>query len=635
MFLKDSIFSKTKKEAYWGDVYCLSNNCEDEKSLDRFKGLIERNKKIYDDQIKEYDLNSDDIFEDIETCVKCALKNANHALFAEYLIRYIERIKLDESSPKSVFFANIKDVVTKNGININRLVVFKETIGNYWRDSKYFCDAENKNVLLKEENLRKKLNGETANKDTVVQIGLQLGLNSKMVNKWLKLIGKSGLYILDLVDCFGIYYLNYYYRIDEERRSKDSNYCLSIEEGVERVAYVKRKINEYIDKLVQNGENLLKNGSTSQDIVLNLVEGKGLEFGSDVIKYIKDDHSWNIHQIISKLDKENEINREKKYDDLLTIHFAELFNADNENNFLAYVYDNLSVFLQVKYALYANVMICVEDVNSIKKNLLFYASSNNDNFESDCYLGNELFGKKEREIEKIKDIQDIIGSDYKEYPANVRNYIKNYNKNGYLKLNGYISLVTAVYGTSNCLEKTYLDNNRLSNNDLYYKTRGDGGKKERNLREFSKNDIVKLAVSTGHENDIGQLLLSGCYWDRDLINKDLSFEIINGDVVVDPLDIFILYAYSYRDSLIETWLNNSDKNYELLKKDYMKRFPMVALMGIISRDIQFVFGYVKSNNIFSMYYNDFQHSSVFRTIESEKKWYDSNKYPTERRGEKT
>lgn len=621
MIIKDSIFGikETAHEAQWGDVFCVSKT--DNKCIDE---LVKKNKSIYDNLDTEA-LASDDICDNIRLCVENALEEGNHALFAKYLLEILEKKKYDEDTLVKRFFNMLNEKMRNNGISARDLVVFKESKGNYWRDSDYTIKNANVGILYKEKNINKKIKGESINKDTAVQIGLQIGLNSKEINKWLKIVGGSGLYILDIVDCIGHFYLDYYSNLDNERKTRDPEYTLSLAEGKERLIHVKQLINEYIIKIDNRSDKLSEEKSK---IIPKQIEGKGLAYGSDVIQYNKDSHFWNIHKYISDLDKEYKINRSDRFDNSLTIHFSKAFQLDCEDKFFEMIKNNLSVFIQVKYSFYAKTTSYIDDVDSMKKNFLFYANKSDDGENLDYYSGTELSLKSLNEIDRIINIQKKEA-----YPPITLKHIEEFNRNGKLKnVDSYIFLVSFIYGISNCLEYLYYDK-YPSKNDLYHKLRGDGKKENRLLREFSKNDVVKFAVSTGHENDIGQLMLSGCYWDIDLMNNELSSEYISRDGFIDALDVFVIYSYMYRNQLIDEWIKgSSDINQDALRLDYQKRFPMVALMAIISRDIQFVLGYIKNNKYeFKNLYKDFSHASVFRTVDSTMKWFNEDIYPSEKK----
>lgn len=602
---------------FWGNIFCVSKYEEQD---EKFGVLLEKRKKEYSELITDYDLSTGDVLSGIRVCVDVAMKEGNHVLFAEYLLNAIEKNKYSSDSPANSFFSCINRILEAKDCSVSDLIVFKETKGNYWRDKDYTINSAGSECFYNSTNIRKKMNGDSISKDSAVQIGLQLGLDAETINKWMMIIGRSRLYVLDIVDSIGMYYLDYYSRLDREKKLEFPDYSVSLKEGRLRLAYVKEKINTYINQIDTNLE-------TKLDIVPKQIKGKGHVYHSDVIKYNKDDNSWNIHHYINNLDRKYKINRDFQYDDALTTHFKNGFNEYGEKEFLTFLDNNLSIFLQVKYAFYANVAAFIEDVDSLKKNLLFYSDNSVEGELLDYYSGKELSSQNSKEIEKIIDIQNEG-----DYPSLSIKSINEFNKNGRLRsVDGYYNLVSLIYGISNCLEKNYFDV-YPSKNDLYNKMRGDGKKGERDLREFSKNDIVKLAVATGHENDLGQLMMSGCYWEVDLLNEVIAKDYLDRGGFLDAMDMYILYSYYYRDRLINKWIyDNCGKNTDSLRLDYMKRFPMVSLMAIISRDIQFVIGYMKNKYFFNEFYNSFCHSSAYRTVDSSMKWFDEDLFPPEKK----
>ena len=630
MNLNFSIFENEKrtKNSRWGDVYCVP---QDGGSQDRFRSYVETNKEIYG-ELKEKLNSTQGCLEKINICVDNAIEEGNHALFAHYLMERIDDEIYNEENPSYLYRKELRGRARKLDDSLKNIKVLKN---NHWRDSKSTFEQTNSSEFYNSKNISDRLSGEALDKDDAVQIGLQIGLNSDEVNKWLKCSGKSSLYILDIVDCIGMFYLDYYSRLDKDRKNKDDNYIFSLDKGHKRVDYVKNIINDYIgkiNKIYENAEMSEKNigkVSYSFDIKAKEIDNIGLAYASDVIQFDKTKHTWNIYKIIEDIRKDYE-----DLDNSITEYFESTLSTEDENLFLDIINNNMSVFIQVKYAYYSKIVSFIGDLESYKKNYLFYANRNEDGSDRDYYSGTELTLVNPKEIDRIMEIQELAElQDYKCYPTGVRKYIKKYKKDGYLSsVEGYYNCVSRIYGINNCLERDYYDY-KPSKNDLYNKLRGDGNREGRTLREFSKNDILKLAVSTGHENDVGQLLISGCFWDVDLVNEKDALEYIGKGKNIDLLDLFILYSFSYRNRIIDEWVKNSrDKNPDKLRDDYRKCFPMVALMGMISRDIQFVFGYIsKKNNYFEKYYSSFRKASVFRTIASSQMWFDKNIYPSERK----
>lgn len=117
--------------------------------------------------------------------------------------------------------------------------------------------------------------------------------------------------------------------------------------------------------------------------------------------------------------------------------------------------------------------------------------------------------------------------------------------------------------------------------------------KEENLEEkinayvvdtIDKFNLIKYAVATGREDEIGIYLQYAGFWQEDLCSMTkLDLEKY---FFLDQTDLLILYALKYRDALLEKWAGEQDVT-EFINKA-KKEFPFIKLLMIINRDIQFV-----------------------------------------------
>ena len=97
-----------------------------------------------------------------------------------------------------------------------------------------------------------------------------------------------------------------------------------------------------------------------------------------------------------------------------------------------------------------------------------------------------------------------------------------------------------------------------------------------------KISLMKYAIATGQEDEIGIYLKYAGFWEKNVCAmQDVENRILN-----DRIDMLLLYALKYREALLEKWAEG--QNITEFKIHARKEFPFIKLLMIINRDIQFV-----------------------------------------------
>lgn len=647
-------------EKQWNNVYnvespAVSNPGISDRDIQQFEKYVDDNRGILSELKNKYDVSEcRSTFEVLETCVRSAIENNNHALFADYYAEMIiSRYNSDERPLYDFLQSESSGIFSRYSTDFKKIKILKSDTNNYWRNAEKlpdFDDANLEKAFYKNEYLESILKGSnTPSKDTAVQIGLMYGLSSKDVNEWLIRSGEAQLYELDIVDCIGIFYLDYYSeRVRKESEASD-DYTLELNAAKERVKHVKNVINTYItklDQLSQKSSNLQDEsapGSPSK-IVVKQDAKSGLVYGDSVIDYDRVAKKWNIHEIISDLYKTNQLSVNNNsigvedtisYDKTLTIHFEQMLLRDKqkEDEFLQNLDSNLAVFKQVQYAFYSNLISYMVDMGSFKKNLMFYID------ESDYYKGNELTSKVNT-IDRILDIQKNDRD--QDYPNDKVTKTKNdYNRKKPIKRDAMLYAFSSAYYNSNYIERLFynISDTNQTPGDIYNKLIGkkQPGSDTVNLRRFSKSEAARWAIASGHENDIGNLLITGGYWNYDMTNVTNMRLVLDKGKELDLFELFLLYAYMYRNHLVDKWVESGwekdKKSKEIKRHKYMSALPMPLLITLVSRDIQFVIRYCKNcQTIFDSIYGNVINGTVFRVVQSNMEWHIEGDYPSEKRG---
>ena len=97
----------------------------------------------------------------------------------------------------------------------------------------------------------------------------------------------------------------------------------------------------------------------------------------------------------------------------------------------------------------------------------------------------------------------------------------------------------------------------------------------------SRQRLMKYAVATGNENELGRYLVLAGYWDRDWTGdgmEEKDGEETLGWKKLDRSDYLILYALAYRDALIENWSRQTTRNQAIFRDNARARFPMISLL---------------------------------------------------------
>ena len=101
---------------------------------------------------------------------------------------------------------------------------------------------------------------------------------------------------------------------------------------------------------------------------------------------------------------------------------------------------------------------------------------------------------------------------------------------------------------------------------------------------IDKFHLIKYAVATGREDEIGKYLQYAGFWQEDLCSiDDLNLEKY---YFLDQTDLLVLYALKYRDALLKKWAGERDVT-EFINKA-KREFPFIKLLMMINRDIQYV-----------------------------------------------
>ena len=641
----------------WQKVFGISKYDFD----DDFQKELQKNKNLFITLEKQFPLSKKQdpnaLKEQLETCVEGALNYNNHSLFGKMLIERI--VENYNNSPVRRY---LKQVFDRDYLDTKEKVSYlRDNTGHYWRNINIRPAESEDEIFQFPDNLKSPVysksfaditagvNRVKVTKDVALQIGIVTGMTSKQVNHWLRLTSNPELYRLDLVDCIGMFYLDYYAGKDQDCCQKDPKYRLTRGEGHRRLKEVKRAINIYIQKLVDFPEE--------EGVRIKHDDSNGIVFASGLVQYDRrrtEESKWNILRLTDSM--RIRMNASENSHPSLTVRFNSLIEIQDEAQFFRVIDKNLSYFKQFRYSFFENAVLYMKDLTRARKNLRFYGTMNGS--IAGYFTRSEMAaGDKNaiREIRRIQNSRNHPKSDILEKLNGIIDKSQAESKDmSRIKTDNYYSVVSFTYSATNLLETdpyyVYSSNDKKKSNDLYNKLSMDR-KTNGILQPFSKMDIVKYAVATGHENDIGVLMVSSGYWPIDYLNPALFLGAGITYEELDSIDIFLIYVYQYRDRLIQAWkeMDSGEQNDRSLIRTWTNEFPMASLMALVSRDVQYYFAYILYESYtqkrmeganhtmlpfnFSYIKTELKNCLVFQTYLSQQMWFLPEIYGTGRKKE--
>ena len=99
----------------------------------------------------------------------------------------------------------------------------------------------------------------------------------------------------------------------------------------------------------------------------------------------------------------------------------------------------------------------------------------------------------------------------------------------------------------------------------------------------SRQRLMKYAVATGNEDEVGKYLVLSGYWERDWTYGG-SDEVFDAELL-GRSDFLLLYTLACRDALIEIWSHKTKKNPAIFRDIAREQFPMIWLLLQIEDEI--------------------------------------------------
>lgn len=536
----------------------------------------------------------------IVACVENALKNDNHHAFAEFFL-CADKVKYASDLFKMMYRSKLAEATSANCSASNTIKNCMIYQSGYWRKSNFNEDAKDyrivndekykkiKGLYLKIKKIKKaRKEGKEVKKidirgvkprvlrilnkvycqentikawynpsqekrpgkDELVQIGLYLGWGYEIVNELLIAQGARQLYPLDIVDAVGIYYLERY-----------KNDCLK--KGIDKIRDTKAKINYYLNMEGVGVINVSKE-----------------QIGKDLC---------SIKKEMQQLEKEYKINDEMKSEEVMSISETQyityyvkkqlLNTIDDEKDFDEFYESVKGIVAKKQYGYLKKTIEYMDDIEKYKKNMyhssyifscnidvnkirnIVEASSTTPIWGQRKYRNEPNENNKIDIIDAIWDYKDII-SDREEW---------------------YRGSVPAL-GTRYCTVKEMI----MGRKEEDKKKRG--SQKEKGVIYKLKNNniksLVKFAIATGHEDQIGEYLVKSGFREENF-NERFKVRVVNEKEKWEKMDALLAYCFTYRDSLIEAWKQKCDeKSVEIDKTKLKDNFPMIELIMTVNKEIQ-------------------------------------------------
>ena len=551
----------------------------------------------------------------IEECVKDALKNGNHALFARMFINRREW-RSEERFPQW-----ISEVADPCGINIHSIdfVSSKD-----WRnpaispDEMTYVSQSMKSGWIA-ENKDRLSNPKFIHRDNLIQLALCLNWDGDTANVFLTDMGERSLYPLDIVDAIETIYMNYFH-------DKEIGYT-------DKLKIVKGEINRALIKL--SGENLRWIDRSKEQESGGILKGK-TSLRKPLFSILHDnrlgiDIKEELVSLKESYEKPFDISSLEIPDNhTLTLFMTKYFQKrlsgakDVRSYYESGEFEPDSVFTERQYGYLKRTLDYLYDWKSYKKNLMesgwildgkacyrreaesrinaINASTRRaiDKLHK-CACEYEAY--KERETDNGKDsMKSKVREQYYKACMNAVHYIE--TQDCAIKDLSDRKVKTAKKSvTRNYIEGIPVkgevivwknDERQEADADYSPETSVDGVAGGYMVQELNnKKNIMQYGIATGHEEDLGNYLCLAGYW-----KKNWYMELVNGDIrsegsegfLPDQLDALYLYAMEYRDAVIEQCCSSEEDSMDdSFRETLCRNFPMRELLTIISRDISYAY----------------------------------------------
>lgn len=576
---EETVFDKivsNPDEICWNDIYSSCGK--------RYKALLECCRAIYR---KKIDPNTD--IETLDNCAAWAIEHDSHAAFAKYFIKKA----LPQPEVFSYKLAQIcaakKCVKMKADIpDISHLHILKP---QNWKSYTYiftdFNEADKKDFYDSQMLVKWAKGVNTPMRSAILQIGICLGMDKEELDALLMSAGEHRLYIMDMIDACVLFYL----QVCCKGRFKKG-------EEEKRLIEAKQIINKAIAELKSSGLYSDNVGMESGFFFAAHSDSKRnyqpkIAPAEDIMSFAP--LGWNIEEEISLLGREGieagDAFVGKTY--LITMLYQKEFDTlETIDDFITYLKKNRGqpAFTQKPYGFLYKTMQYINNTDKYKKNAYYSKLElSPKNYRTANQNPEEWRGEALHELcslyfeKKQKSKQDQDPSKGKTIKINLIEIIRaNNTMSRYDEESG----TDIIRGRS--LTKQMIEGRQKR------AIEADGSEK-RHGYVFSmakKEQLMSFALATGNEDEIGNYLALAGVWPENFIQSywnSTTEEAKQLEKLLSRSDCFILYALKYRDRLIEKWSETTEKDPILFKNYVRKNFPMIKLMLMISRDIEFIF----------------------------------------------
>ena len=516
-----------------------------------WKKIFKADEKTYNEILKhitEYYRQIDDSeFATIYDCVNHALREGNHAAFAHFFLR-------EEGDRHVIFGELLKKMIDqqkhKKGFRKGKCYTNAPILKHYyWRSIDFDFTQMNLHARTTYSSGQKGnwLKGAIPPRDVIVQVAICLSISIEDTNRLLQSAGRPALYVLDVVDACSMFTLRAYtdnFTIDPFDKLEMTKMAInSALEVCQKNNMIKIPFNEYDQYHLLGSRNPLgwdiKNEINS---IKNALKNAGLD-----------------------VDKED-----ATITSCLTKYFKNRFEESRDiNEFMGTgqsVITSYRAFLQKYFGLLKKTKDFIEKAGRYEKNLKYT------DWELTIEGGDEI--------------------DFRRFPLTIYGF----SAPGTLPYDEALHRVEKIWYIADLVKD---DGCEFSNEEEWAasdvqpdalsipKQEIDGREREGayEMNVGHKANLIKLAIATGNEDEVGKYLQLAGIWERDWYECIKKNEKISERL--DRCDSLLLYALLYRDRLIEAWCeNNGSEGLDRIKASKLHNaFPMIKLLLTINRDI--------------------------------------------------
>ena len=560
-----------------------------------FQICNERNWKLY----RSID---EDEYETLDKCADFWIQNKSHAafvhffiekgifpneLFTDYLDNYIREFQ-DKYKCENIHWTKLHIMKKEHWLS-------PDVESDKLMDQKYCYKNDYVSRLCKKRyvctnKFREKSEKQTYSvpeREIIVQLGIYFNLDSKSVDLLFSAAGLPKFYVVDVVDVISMYYLDRYHKEGINVPDKWE------EEGRRRIREVKDSINRILKIMLDGSDDITGKAKTKMYSVNTAGSCRKIVYQHSLCDTVDEEI-----QKFMELETNEKNQRVEGNTFYITKRMEELYEKNKETDFNQMkdamilqkdIDQNYMLALEYRYGYIRKVKEVLK--KSLEKGNYIKNFEDTDwNFDVDEPWDYRRLAVKESEI------QEKSKSDFRVSKAKL------------VKIWYCEDFITGGPKNRKVTSSTYCIDNYIRHRTVNLKTKTEKSDTEKKTEKvkipqtMSKCALTKFVISMGIETQRDIYFESVGYGiERKPYKKyenNLKCENKSRDnsYPVDRSDMLFEYVCILRDKLIENYIRKNEKNNKedsnILRNNLNKSFPFAKMMNYITRDIQYVLGFI-------------------------------------------